>query len=79
MATAGTGMVHNICLNGWPISTSQLLAYLMPNLSEVMGLMLSPKTQQIVGQSRDSYQAQRMHRSLPITTDSSPETLTKEL
>lgn len=79
MAAAGTGIVHNICLTDWPISTSQLLACLMPSLNEGMGLMWSPKAQQIVGQSGDSCQARRMHRSLPTTVNSSPEILTKEL
>lgn len=81
MATAGAGTVYNIRPTDWPVSTSQLLAHLMPSLSEEMGLVWSPKARQIVGQSRASYQAGRnLCRGLPITTNSAfPEALTEEL
>lgn len=83
MATAGAGTVCDIRLTDWPISTSQenqLLAHLMPSLSEEMGLVWSPKAQQIVGQSRASYQSgSNLHRGLPITINSLPKALTEEL
>lgn len=73
----------NMFLTDWPILTSQenqLHTHLMPSLSEEISIVQSPKAQQIVGQSRTSYQAgSSLHRSLPITMNDFPEALTEEL
>lgn len=83
MATAGAGTGYSISLSDWPISASQenqLLAHLMPSLTEEMALAWSPKAHQVEGQSRASYQARsNLHWGLPVTINAFPEALTEEL